>query len=558
MNFCGSRRNSTTSANSSLASSSLAAAPHLWSARFGGTSNDVARAVAVDASGNIFITGIFNGTADFGGGGFNSAGGTDIFVVKYDPAGNHVWSKRFGDTGADAGRGIAVDGSGNVVVTGYFTGTVNFGGSNLVTIGLDDVFIARFDTNGNHLWSRQIGSTGTDNGLAVTTDLSDNMIVTGFFSSTAEFGQATASSPLTSAGITDAFVAAYSPAGLHLWSRRLGGTNEDEGLAICVVSGSRIVVTGDFWGTGVFGDPLNPLTSAGLNDIFVTQYDLSGNYQWSARYGGIGNDYGYAVASVPGGGFVLAGGFSFATNFGGGTFSSAGGRDIFFARFTTANAHVWSKGFGSGGDDYAFGVAVDASGFVAVTGGFQSPVDFGGGPVVSMGFQDVFIARYDASGVHQWDQTGGDGSTDLGYGVAVDAPGNVVATGYFRTSIDLGGGTLNELGGQDIFVAKYSAPGTPVAVSRRFATLGQNHPNPFNPSTTIEYSIAREVPVVLGIYDATGRLVAQLDQGVRAAGAHRVVWDGRDGRGRPVASGVYVYRIEGASDVMPRKMVLLK
>ena len=118
---------------------------HLWSKRFGSTSFDQGYGVAVDDSGNVVVTGSFNGTVNFGGGGLNSAGSFDIFVAKFSGAdGSHLWSKRFGSTYEDEGLGVAVDGSGNVVVTGYFWGTVDFGGGELTSAGSsDDIFVVK-------------------------------------------------------------------------------------------------------------------------------------------------------------------------------------------------------------------------------------------------------------------------------------------------------------------------------------------------------------------------------------------------------------------------------
>src|SRR5262249_17807764 len=137
---------------------------HLWSKGFGGPtlSDSVGvTAVATDASGNIVITGSLQGSADFGGGVLTSSGHyNDVFIAKYSSSGAHLWSKRFGSTGEDVGYGIAVDSSGNVLVTGYFQGTVDFGGGGLVSAGGADAFLAKYSPSGAHLWSKRFGGTG--------------------------------------------------------------------------------------------------------------------------------------------------------------------------------------------------------------------------------------------------------------------------------------------------------------------------------------------------------------------------------------------------------------
>src|SRR5512134_278321 len=145
---------------------------HLWSQRFGSTGNDYGLSVAVDGMGNVVVAGRFSGTVDFGGGNLVSAlGSPDIFVAKYNAAGVHQWSRRFGDTLDDYGQSVAVDASANVFVTGYFRLTVNFGGSDLVSAGSDaDIFVAKFNASGTHQWSQRFGSTGGDHGLSVAVD----------------------------------------------------------------------------------------------------------------------------------------------------------------------------------------------------------------------------------------------------------------------------------------------------------------------------------------------------------------------------------------------------
>jgi len=110
----------------------------------------------------VVITGYIWGTVDFGGGPLTSAGGFDIFIAKFDTNGQHLWSQCFGDGSNQDAYGIAIDGSGNVIVTGWFQGTVDFGGGALTSAGLDDIFVAKFDPNGNHVWSQSFGDASDD------------------------------------------------------------------------------------------------------------------------------------------------------------------------------------------------------------------------------------------------------------------------------------------------------------------------------------------------------------------------------------------------------------
>jgi uncharacterized protein (AIM24 family) len=164
---------------------------HVWSKRFGGTGQDeTVDGVAVDGSGNVVVTGRFQGSVNFGGAGLTSAGGQDVFLAKYSSSGTHLWSKRFGGTLGDRGNSVAVDGNGNVVVTGTFSGSIDFGGGALTSSGTQDLFLAKFSGTGGHLWSKRFGgSSSYDVGTGVAVDDSDNVLVTGCFMGTADFGK---------------------------------------------------------------------------------------------------------------------------------------------------------------------------------------------------------------------------------------------------------------------------------------------------------------------------------------------------------------------------------
>ena len=204
---------------------------NIWSKRFGGSGHDVGKSVSVDSSGNVYITGGFDSsTIDFGGGALKNAGGDDIFLAKLDNKGNHIWSKRFGGSGHDVGKSVSVDSSGNVYITGGFnSSTINFGGGILTNAGgecnssiCSDIFLAKFDNKGNHIWSKRFGGSGRDVGNSVSVDSSGNVYITGGFnSSTIDFG----GGALTNAGGTceepihpcvDIFLAKFDSKGNHL------------------------------------------------------------------------------------------------------------------------------------------------------------------------------------------------------------------------------------------------------------------------------------------------------------------------------------------------------
>ena len=139
---------------------------------FGGTGTDYGRGTAVDGSGNVYVTGNFEGTVDFGGGDVTSAGDKDVYVSKYNAAGVHQWTNTFGSHPSEYGYGVAVDGSGNVYTSGYFSGTVNFGAGNVTSAGGSDVFVTKLNAAGVHQWTTTLGGTDIDFSDRVAVDLS--------------------------------------------------------------------------------------------------------------------------------------------------------------------------------------------------------------------------------------------------------------------------------------------------------------------------------------------------------------------------------------------------
>jgi uncharacterized protein (AIM24 family) len=498
-------------------SHSLQAIPvHQWSQRFGDANFQGVSAVATDASGNVIITAELVGLA------------------KFDASGNPLWSKPIGSIGYS----IDTDASGNFVVSGV--GASGLGGGDLI----GNCFLAKFDASGDHIWSKGFGNVDFaewDVPHTVVVDVAGNVIITGEFNMTIDFGGGL----LTSAGEADIFVAKFDADGNHLWSKRFGDAAPQFGHSVAADASGNLVLTGYFFGSLDFGG--GPLT--GQTSLYVAKLDAGGNHIWSKAFDAA---IGHSIAADPSGNVVVTGEFYGNVDFGGGPLTNSGNEDIFVAKFDANGSHLWSRGFGDGHvNQVGRSIAVDAADNVIVTGALTGTADFGGGPRTG----GMFVATFGAGGNHLWSKAF---AAAAGRSIATDNSGNVVVTGWFYGTVDFGGGPLTSAGIDDIFLASFSEDPTSVTIPPLEATLSQNFPNPFNPATTIEYTLSERSRLVLGIYDATGRLVVRLDQGVRESGTHRGEWDGRDADGRAVGSGVYFYRLEGAPSVAAKKMVLVR
>ena len=262
----------------------------LWAKQDGGSDVDQGFSIATDASGDSYITGIFEGVATFGAGEANettltSAGSRDIFIARYNTNGMLLWAKRAGGVNSnDHGLNIVVDPSGNSYVTGFFNASATFGAgetneTSLSSAGSFDIFMAKYDSDGLLLWAKRAGGGSSDFGDGIGLDASGNSYVTGSFEESVTFGAGEANeTALTGAGASDIFMAKYDDDGLLLWAKRAGGGFGDFGAAgIGLDASGNSYATGQFSGSATFGaDEANEtvLTSAGASDIFVAKYGV--------------------------------------------------------------------------------------------------------------------------------------------------------------------------------------------------------------------------------------------------------------------------------------------
>ncbi len=374
------------------------------------------------------------------------------------------WSERFGGSGSDAGTAVTVDDSGNILIAGSLTGTVDFGGGPVSGTGSSG-FIAKYSSSRAYRWAKRFnGSQGSSNILGIATDSSGNVYVTGSFINQVDFGggfRTSFASPRLSN--YDVFIASYTANGVYRWDRTFGSGYGDSGFAIATTSNGDVIVTGQSadadpsGGVPTSGPGCTYQTSSG-SDMFLARYSgATGNCQWAKFIGGAGPDAGLGVAVASNGDVVVTGYFSGSANFGGVQLTSLGLSDIFLARYSGQGSPLWAKRFGSTGDDKANALSLDDSGNIAIGGYFSGTVDFGSGPITSQGSFDSFAAKFTPSGAVIWAKDLGGTDTDEVFGVANDASGNVVVVGTFKGSINLDAGAVSSNGYWDGFVAKYSA-----------------------------------------------------------------------------------------------------
>lgn len=535
-----------------LTGTSRAQAP-VWFKSFDGTESVYVSDVAVDPSDNTYITGSFVGTVNFGGANLAASGNSDVFLAKFDSAGNHVWSKRFGGSDTQVGLAVATGVGGSVVITGYIYGSINFGGGTLTSAGSSDAFLAIFDFDGNHVFSARYGDASAQMGLDVALERFGGVVMTGQFQGSIDFG----GGALTSAGANDIFVARFGGAGSYQYGKRFGDVGDDAGNSVSVDAGFNAYITGIVTTSADFGG--GALVSAGSSDAFLVKLDISGNHVWSKLFGDAQAQAGRAVCVDPLGYVVVTGQFASTIDLGGGALPSTGPTDIFLAKFNAAGLYQWSKRLGGGGNDEGNHVAVDVSGFVFLAGFFDFNIILGG-PKFNVGLPgQAYVVKFDPLGVHRWSRAYG-GYCYQSVGLAVDSNRDVILGGEYDGHLYLGvpsstsngtDGYLSKLASATATAVGDHTPVVPAAIS--------SYPNPFNPQTTIRYQLPTDGVATVVVHDARGAHVATLvDARQLAAGEHTVSWKGTDDKGDAVVSGVYFVSLRFKDETQSTKLVLLK
>jgi|GEM_PF-2957690 len=379
-------------------------------------------------------------------------------------------------------RDVAVDSDGNAYITGSFAGTADFetlsGSISVGSVGLKDIFVAKYDLAGTMLWSFGIGGIAggpgiDDEGYAIQVTNAGMVCVAGYFQGTADFDpDAQEVFELTSAGFRDAFVACYSSEGEFQWARAFGGTGDDFGIEL-VATDDHVSITGLFRETASLsptGSTAIELTSNGQEDGFLIRLDATGEPEWGIGYGGTSVDSGKDLGIDNAGNIYLLGEFSAEVDLDPGPeefmlTSANSSLDVVLASYSSEGAFRWAIPFGSGQADGASGLAVDPLGRSYITGHFIGRVDFDPGEeeaaLTSTGARDAYVARYMEDGEFDWVFQMGSGFAEGG-DIEVNSSGHVGVVAMFSGDVFPSPSTpmkITSQGEQDVLVASYTTDG---------------------------------------------------------------------------------------------------
>jgi len=372
---------------------------------------------------------------------------------------------------------ICHDATGNIFVTGRYSGVTNFAATNSLTaIGIEDAYIAKYNSSGVIQWANNFGASGkTCDGMKIISDNAGNCYVIGYFEGSVDFDPSASNFVLNSNGSFDVFVAKYSSSGAFIWAFNLGGTNMDMGMSIEFDNQGNIVVGGIFRSTVDF-DPspsTYTLSSVGTGEFdgFFAKYNPNGTLMWAKSVGG-DNLLGEWVRDIK----VDATNNIYVVGYYTGTIDldptitaynlvSNGNYDIYLAKYDANGNILWGHSFGGANFDYCERFEITPSGSIYMTGNFQNVIDLDPSPstytVGSTGQADMFIAKYSTNGDLIFANAIGGVGTDYLNAIKIDLDSNIYITGMtFGNTIDFDPSpntyTINSSLQEDAFIAKYN------------------------------------------------------------------------------------------------------
>jgi hypothetical protein len=489
---------------------------------------DNAYSLFVDGSGNSYLTGRVNGTG-------SPVGGYEVGTVKYNSAGQKLWSATYNVTTSgtkDMGRAITVDNSGNVYVAAQVDQTLNYW-----------IIVLKYNSSGVLQWAQTYNSAGSlDEVYSMDIDNDGNIYV----------GGATSAN-----GGRDMLLIKYSSSGIEEWVQTYSGPGNqwDEIYEVKFKAGS-VYAAGHSRGN----------TSS---DMTVLKYDTAGTLLWVTRHDG---DYNSNLPDFGDGLYIDNSNNVYVTGF---TQLSTGSYDFLTIKFNSSGVEQWASTFNSvsSGKDWAYGITGDGSGNIYVTGYSDSTSS-----IINMN-----TVKYNSSGVQQWARSY---PYAAAMSIAIDAAGDINVTGtvnskfavvqYAPDGSSKADYVVNSAGrgrhitadanaiyaagwdGGDYIVVKFDKD-SPTGITNNGANipsefgLSQNYPNPFNPSTSINFDIPEAGNVQVIVYNALGKQVAALVNNNLTAGSYTVKWNAEG-----FSSGVYYYKLVTNSFTETKKMLLVK
>jgi len=464
---------------------------------------------------------------------------------------NTLWTKTFGGAEFDTGTSVQQTSDGGYIIAGY---TGSFGA------GSNDVWLVKTNASGDTLWTKTFGGSESETGQSVLQTYDGGYIISG---NTDSYG----------AGLDDVWLIKTDAAGDTLWTKTIGGNNNDSSYEIQHTSDNGYIIIG-----------LTTSFGAGANDIWLIKTDASGDTLWTKTFGGSNHELGASVQQTLDNGYIITGStLSFGAGsddswliktdasgdtlwtktFGGNSAErfwsiqqtddsgyimtgytdsfGAGSRDVWLVKTDASGDTLWTKTYGGSGDETGRSVLQTDDGGYIISGYTDS---------YGAGLDDVWLIKTDASGDTLWTQTFGGSEDDRSNSVYQTTDQGYIITGQTKSYGQ---------GNNDIWLIR-TAPDVPTAVAEDRSDvpeshkLFQNYPNPFNANTRIQFYVPKDGKISLKIFSTLGQEIRSLTNRYYTQGYHSVNWDGRNAKGKRTASGIYLYKLKADDFQVTRRL----
>jgi hypothetical protein len=498
-----------------------------WAKRIGNTANDRAHVIKTDASGNVYVAGVFDGLVDFDPGpgiaNFQSKGWGDIFVAKYTSNGDYVWAFVMGESSTEDLLDLAIDNENNIIITGAFSDSIDLdpGSANATFygdfLGNTDGFLAKYSSSGNYIWGFTFGNYNVDYGMDLAINANNDIYLAGYFNETVDFDPGVGNTSLT--GQFDAFIAKYDKNSSLQWVFKIGASGQEYTHGITLDTNGNLCVFGRFQQTVDFdpGSGTHNLTASSNHDLFIAKYTSSGSYLWAKQLSGPGSKYGRGISVDADSNIYIGGSFGQNIDFdpsGNTVLSSSTFISPFVAKYNAQGNYIWHHLFLSttGGSDKV-GNVFYSNNYLYVAGNYNGSLNdtLNGNPVSlpSQGQEDIFIAKLNASnGQLVWLGTTGSSDMDIARYIMVSS-NNVYICGAFNQTCDFNfdnqvTNNLTSDGAGDIYFAKYSIYGVGIETLSPQAENYSLYPNPNNGNFNIQ---SQKQNGIYEILDLTGKVI---------------------------------------------------
>jgi hypothetical protein len=449
---------------------------------YGGDHADFGYSVQQTTDSGYIVAGM---TSSFGAGLF------DLYLIKTDTNGDTLWTRSCGGSAVEEGFSVQQTTDGGYIITG-----------SICSIGVSvDVYLVRTNASGCAIWTRAYGGLSDDVGLSVRQTTDGGYIVAG-------------RSGTSVAGSQDVYIVKTNASGDTLWTRTLGGSEDDQGHSVQQTSDGGYIVVGNTWSFG-----------AGGYDVYLIKTDSAGDTLWTRTCGGADYDWGMSVQQTADGGYIITGTtYSFGAVY----------ADVLLTKADARGETLWTRTFGGAHDDRGCSVQQTRDGGYVIAGWTNS---------LGAGDNDLYLIKTDAAGDTLWTRTYGGAYDDYGYSVQQTVDGGYIVAGYT---------------GSDVYLIKTDTDGhvavaEPKASPTRTPALSLScEPNPCRGRTAISLQLTADSPAELAIFDAGGRRV-------RTFTVNRTpytVWDGTDELGHALPSGAYFVLLDAGGQHATTRLVL--